>query len=142
MQFVKNYMSKNISTISTEESATEASKTMSIDKVGYLIALEKGRPGGIVTERDLVLKVMAKDRNPRETKISECMSTPLVTIDPDKGIEEAVETMKKHGFRRLPVVKNNIIYGIFTARDLVEHFGEFEDKLTRDLLSFIPWVAY
>src|SRR4030042_2597609 len=108
MSTVKNYMRKDISTISTEASAVEASKTMSTDKVGYIIALEKGRPVGIVTERDLVLKVMAEDKNPKETTISECMSTPLVTIDPDKSIEEAVETMKKHaraftpwrGFRR------------------------------------------
>ncbi|OGD55879.1 hypothetical protein A3K78_05055 [Candidatus Bathyarchaeota archaeon RBG_13_52_12] len=96
MSTVKNYMRKDISTISTEASAVEASKTMSTDKVGYIIALEKGRPVGIVTERDLVLKVMAEDKNPKETTISECMSTPLVTIDPDKSIEEAVETMKKH----------------------------------------------
>lgn len=139
MSIVKNYMRKNISTISTEASATEASKTMSTDKVGYIIALEKGRPVGIVTERDLVLKVMAEDRNPNETKISECMSSPLVTIDPDSHIEEAVEIMKKHGFRRLPVVKNSIIYGIFTARDLVDHFEEFEYKLMSDLVRFVPW---
>lgn len=132
-------MRKNISTISTEASATEASKTMSTNKTGYIIALEKGRPVGIVTERDLVLKVMALDKNPKNTVVSDCMSSPLITIDPDKSIEEAVETMKKHGFRRLPVVKNNIIYGIFTARDLVEHFEEFEDKLTRDLVRFMPW---
>jgi len=139
MSIVKSYMRKDISTISTEASATEASKTMSAGKVGYLIALEKGRPVGIVTERDLVLKVMAEEKNPKEIKISECMSSPLVTIDPDKSIEEAVELMKKHGFRRLPVVKNEIIYGIFSARDLVEHFEEFEDKLTRDLVRFMPW---
>ena len=139
MSIVKSYMRKDISTISTEASATEASKLMSAGKVGYLIALEKGRPAGIVTERDLVLEVMAEEKDPKEIKISECMSSPLVTIDPDKSIEEAVELMKKHGFRRLPVVKNEIIYGIFSARDLVEHFEEFEDKLTRDLVRFMPW---
>jgi CBS domain-containing protein len=90
---------------------------MSTNKVGYIIALEKGRPVGIVTERDLVLKVMAEDKNPKEAKISDCMSSPLVTIEPDKSIEEAVEIMKKHGFRRLPVVKNNIIYGACAAAD-------------------------
>ena len=139
MSIVKNYMRKDISTISTEASATEASKTMLTDKVGYIIVLDKGRPVGIVTERDLVLRVTALDKSPKETKVSECMSSPLVTIDPDKSIEEAVETMKKHGFRRLPVVKNNIIYGIFTARDLVNHFDEFEKKLTMDFVRFMPW---
>jgi CBS domain-containing protein len=139
MTKVKDYMRKDVSTLSTEASATEASKIMSTNKVGYIIALDKGRPTGIVTERDLVLKVMAKDKNPNEIKVSECMSSPLITIDPDKSIEEAVETMKKHGFRRLPVVKSDVIYGIFTARDLVEHFEEIEDKLTRDLVRFMPW---
>lgn len=139
MSLVKNYMRKDFSTISTELSASEASKTMSNDKVGYIIVLEKGQPVGIVTERDLVLKVLAKDKNSKETKVSECMSAPLVTIDPDKSIEEAVEMMKKYELRRIPVVKNDIIYGIFTARDLVEHFEEFEDKLTRDFVRFMPW---
>jgi CBS domain-containing protein len=74
MTSVKDYMRKDIITISTEASATEASKTMSTDKVDYIIVLEKGRPVGIVTERDLVLKVLAEDKNPKETKISECMS--------------------------------------------------------------------
>lgn len=101
--------------------------------------MEKGRLVGIVTERDLVIKVMADERNPQETIISTCMSSPLVTIDPDASIEEAVETMTKRGFRRLPVVKNNIIYGIFTVKDLLMHFEELEDKLTRDLVRFFPW---
>ena len=138
MASVKDYMRKDISTISTEESAVEASKAMLKDMVGYLITLDKGRPVGIVTERDLVLKIMAVDKNPKAVKISECMSTPLVSIDPDKSIEEAVEVMKKHGFRRLPVVKNGIIYGVFTARDLTEHFDEFEKELTRDIVRFMP----
>jgi predicted transcriptional regulator len=139
MTKVKDYMRKEISTISTEASATEASKTMSTNNVGYLIALDKGKPIGIVTEKDLVQKVLAKEQNPIEIKVSNCMSSPLVTIDPDKSIEEAVETMKKHGFRRLPVVKNDIIYGIFTARDLMEHFEEIENNLVRDLVRFMPW---
>jgi CBS domain-containing protein len=139
MARVRDYMRKNISTIDSESSAAEASKTMSKDKVGYIIVLEKGRPVGIVTERDLVLKVIAEDRDPKEAKVVECMSSPLVTIAPNKSIEEAVETMKKHGFRRLVVVKDDIIYGIFAARDLVDHFEELEDKLTRELVRFIPW---
>jgi CBS domain-containing protein len=138
MTSVKDYMRKDVSTISTEASATEASKTMSTNKVGYVIVLEKDRPIGIVTERDLILKVMAEEKDPKETKTRDCMSSPLVTIDPDKSIEEAVEVMKKHEFRRLPVVKGDIMYGIFTARDLVEHFDEYEERLARSLIRFMP----
>lgn len=138
MASVKEYMRKDISTISTEASATEASKTMSTNKVGYVIVLEKGRPVGIVTERDLVLKVMSEGKNPSEVKVVDCMSSPLITIDPDKSIEAAVEIMKKHGFRRLPVVKETIIYGVFTVKDLVDHFEELEDNLARSLYRFMP----
>lgn len=137
MLLVKNYMRKTISTVSTEYSAIEASKFMSTDKVGYLIVLDKGRPVGIVTERDMVLKILAVEKDPHATRVSEFMSTPLVNIDPDATIEKAVETMIKHGFRRLPVVKDNIIYGIFTARDVVEHLEEFEDKLTKELVRWV-----
>jgi CBS domain-containing protein len=139
MTQVKDYMRKDISTINSEAPTNEASKLMSKDKVGYLIVLENGTPVGIVTERDLVLKVMAIDRDPKTVKVSECMSSPLITIDPDKSIEDTVEVMKKNGFRRLPVVKNNIIYGIFTARDLTEHFEEFEKRLVVDIVRFMPW---
>ncbi len=139
MSLVKDYMRKEISTISIEASANRASKTMLNEKVSYIIVLDKGQPVGIVTERDLVQKILAKDMPPNDTTVSDCMSAPLVTIDPDQSINEAVEMMKKYGFRRIPVVKNGIIYGIFSARDLVEHFEEFEAKLIRDLVRFMPW---
>ena len=136
MSVVKNYMRKDISTVSAEASATDASKKMAEDKVGYVIVLDGGKPVGMVTERDLVTKVFAKEKNPGETKVTSFMSTPLVTIDPDDSIDKAVETMAKHGFRRLPVVKENIIYGIFTARDVLAHFDEFEKKLVNDLVRW------
>jgi len=70
-------------------------------------------------------------------KLTACMSSPLVTIDPDRSIEEAIETMKKYGFKRLPVVKNNIMYGIFCVRDLIEHYDEFERRLVIDLVRVL-----
>lgn len=131
---VKDYMMKDIVTADTSASAAEASRIMMEKDVSYLIVLEKGQPVGIVTALDLVLKVMAKEKEPSKVKISEIMSVPLITIDPDATIEEAVNTMVKYGMRRLAVVRNNIIYGMFTARDLAKHFNEFEDKLTKDII--------
>ena len=137
MVLVSDYMRKDISTIGIDGSAFEASKKMLNDKVCYVIVLGEGKPVGIVTMKDLVLKVMAEDKDPKIVKLTACMSSPLVTIDPDRSIEEAVETMKKHGFKRLPVVKNNIIYGIFCVRDLIEHYDEFERRLVIDLVRVL-----
>ena len=138
---IKDYMRKNIITVDAEASASTASKTMMENIVGYLIVLQNDQPAGIVTERDLVLKVMAKEREPLKVKVSEVMSTPLVTIDPDASVEDAVKTMVEHGIRRLPVVREGIIYGIFTARDLARHFNEYEDRVTKDIIRSMSMIS-
>jgi CBS domain-containing protein len=105
---VKNFMRSEIVTIDVEASAFEASKIMAEKGIGYLIALKKCQPIGIVTERDLVQKVMANKKDPSKVKVSEFMSTPLITIDPDASIGDAASTMAEKGIRRLPVVRDNI----------------------------------
>jgi CBS domain-containing protein len=132
---IRDYMRKDIVTADDGVSALEASKLMAEKGIGYLIVLKKAQPVGIVTERDIVHKVIAKEKAPSKVKVSECMSSPLITIDPDASIEDAVNTMVKNGVRRLPVVKGTIIYGIFTSRDLAKHFNEYEDSLTRDIIK-------
>ena len=138
---VKDCMSKDIVTVDGALSVFAASKIMLEKNVDYLIVLEKAQPAGIVTERDLVLKVMAKGENPSKMKISECMSTPIVTTDPDAAIEEAVKTMAEHGIRRLPVVRDTIIYGVFTSQDLARNFNKYEGKLAREII-FSFWRKF
>jgi CBS domain-containing protein len=136
---VKDYMKKDFASISSEASALEASKTMVKENMGYIIVLEKGKPVGIMTEKDLIKKVMAADKDPKKVEASQVMSSPLVTVDPDDDVSKAIEVMKKHAFRRLPVVKSGIIYGVFTAKELVDHFEEFEDLQWRDIVRFFPF---
>jgi CBS domain-containing protein len=138
---VKTYMRRDLATADVEASASEASKIMLEKDIGYLIVLDKAQPIGIVTVRDLVMKVMAKGRDPLTVKISEIMSSPLVTIDPDATIEDAVETMVKHGVRSLAVVRDSILYGTFGARDLARHFKEYEEKVTRDIIRSMASIS-
>jgi CBS domain-containing protein len=131
---VKSYMSRDIATVGVNDSAVATSKLMMEKGVDYLIVLEKGQPTGIVTDQNLVLKIMAKERDPSQVKVSEIMSQPLITIDPDATVEEAVETMVQHGIRRLPVVREDIIYGMFTTRDLAKHFNDYERQVSEDII--------
>jgi CBS domain-containing protein len=131
---VKDFMTKTIHTIDCNASVLEASKIMVEKNVGYLIVLEGGRPAGMLSERDIVFKVVALEKDPSKVKVGEIMSKPLVTIDPDTTISEAIDIMVKNGFRRIPVVRDGIIYGVFTTRDLMAHLKEYEDRLVRDLL--------
>ena len=134
---VKDYMTREIVTIDSGASALDASKIMKDKNTGYLIVLERAQPAGIVTHGDIVMNVVADDRDPAKTKTSEIMSVPLITVDPDIAVNEAVKLMVKHDIRRLPVVRGNIIYGIFRARDLIRHFDEYTDKVTRDIIRSV-----
>ncbi len=134
-------MDKGIATIHAEASVFEASKTMTEDKRGYLIVLERDQVSGIVTEKDLVRKVMAKGADPLKVKISEVMSTPLLVVDPDETIENAVRTMAENKVRRLPVMRTGILYGIFGDRELALHFNEYEDMITRDMLKHMTMYS-
>ena len=138
---IKSYMRKNIVTVDAEASAAAASKTMKQNSVGHLIVLKNDRPAGIVTERDLVMKVMADERDPSKVKVSEFMSTSLITIDPDASVEDAVKIMVEKGIRRLPVVRDGILYGMFTARDLAQHFNEYEDRVTNDIIRSMSMLS-
>lgn len=135
---VKSYMEKSINTIGQEETVTEAAKAMSEKQIDYLIVLKEGKPVGIVTEDDFVRKVLAKEANPSIVKIVSIMSTPLITVDPDEDLLKASDIMRQHSIRKLPVVRNGIIYGILTSTAIANQCGAYVDKSTRDI---IRWTA-
>ena len=138
---VKDYMEREFFEIDIEASALEASKTMMAKSSDYLLVLDRERPVGIVTDLDLVMKVMATEKEPSEVKVSEIMSTPLIMIDPDATFEEAKETLIEHGIRRLPVARDNIFYGLFTGRDLGKHFQEYEERVAGDIVKHMSLVS-
>jgi predicted transcriptional regulator len=130
---IKNYMSKHVATIDSESSAVDVCKSMTENSTKYLIVTLKGKPAGIVTEWDVTSKVVGLEKDPK-VKVSEFMSSPLITVDPDSHIDDTVALMVKRNVSIIPVVKNGVLYGVFGARELIQHFDELEDKLSRDLI--------
>jgi CBS domain-containing protein len=135
---VKDYMEKDVPTIGDSVTVTEAAKMMSELGKGFLVVLKSGMPGGIVTEEDFVKKVLASDLDPKTLSVGHIMSSPLITIDPDEDLLKASQLMKEHEIRRLPVVRDGIIYGVITAMDIATHCGNYVDKSVRDI---IRWTA-
>ena len=133
---VKHYMTKEFPTIEEDISVTEAAKTMSKSGRGFLIVLKDGRPTGIVTEHDFVYKVIARELDPAKVSVSEVMSSPIITIDPDEDLLKASELMQKYSIRRLPVVKDGIIYGVVTAREIAQRCGEYVNRSIRDIMRW------
>jgi CBS domain-containing protein len=123
MPKVKDIMTKDVVSICVSNSVFEAAELMGASQVGCLVVMDGEVPIGIVTERDMVRRVLAK-RLPLETKVSEIMSESLVTIDPDASLKEAARLMSENKIRRLPVLKQNRLVGIVVAADFVRNLGK------------------
>ena len=83
-----------------------------------VIVDSKNHPVGIITERDIVRRVVSAGRDPNRVTASEVMSKPVISVDPEMSIQNAALTMTKYKIRRLPVVRDTILHGIVTAGDM------------------------
>ncbi|MCS7123521.1 MAG: CBS domain-containing protein [Candidatus Aenigmarchaeota archaeon] len=126
---VKKVMRKKVVTAKTDESAMHVAIKMAEKRVGSVIIEENGNPVGIITERDLTKKIVASGKNPKEIKAKEIMSSPLVFVAPNDDSSIAVEKMKKHKIKRLPVIENGKVVGIVTTTDLAITIPEYVEIL-------------
>ena len=117
--FVNQIMNKSVLTANKSTTLQEAAQEMKKSSVGCVIVTDDSKPVGIITERDFVTKVAAEGR-PLFTEISEIMSSPLITIEPEETIWEASEMMKEKLIHKLPVKENDQIIGIVTTTDIVK----------------------
>ncbi|NOZ81558.1 MAG: CBS domain-containing protein [Candidatus Micrarchaeota archaeon] len=128
---VKDVMKTDVKTVSPDIDIKKAAKLMSEHGIGSLVVVENERVVGILTERDILEKVVATGLNPENTRVSEIMTKNVITVSPDKSLEDAAEIMTKNKIKKLPVVWNNQLVGIVTASDLIA----FEEKLVETLSS-------
>jgi CBS domain-containing protein len=111
---------RELITVDENSSVLDASKVMVEKSRGSILATRGGDPVGILTERDILKKVVAKSLNPSSTKVKDVMTSPPVTIDYDKPLREAIDLMVRKGLRRMLVTQGGKIVGIFTMRDIVK----------------------
>ncbi len=134
--YVKDYMDKEFPTLEIEASVVDAAKLLVAKNKGYVIVLEKGKPYGIVTELDLVTKILAAEKDPKRVELKQIASTPLITIDPDEDLLKASELMQAKGIKRVPVVKQGVIYGVITATNIAQRCGDYVNKSVKDVLRW------
>jgi len=134
--FVKDIMKKNVITIDEAESIQDVAQQMLTANVGCVIVTRKDNPVGIITERDFVTKVAAEGR-PLFTQVSEVMSLPLTTVDPDETVWDAAEIMRTKGIHKLPVQEGTKIVGIVTTTDLVKLCSYGSDSQMRNICDQI-----
>ncbi|MCD6247892.1 MAG: CBS domain-containing protein [Hadesarchaea archaeon] len=126
---VREAMTAKVLTVGPKATVARAAKLMSQNGVGSLVVVERGKPVGILTERDLLMKVVSENIRPSEIRVEEIMSRPVITTTPDEDIIEATRTLIRNKIRRLPVVENGKLVGIITASDITAVSPELMEVL-------------
>jgi signal-transduction protein with cAMP-binding, CBS, and nucleotidyltransferase domain len=129
-------------------------RTMTVkNKSSIIILNELKHPEGIITERDIVRRLVFESKDTKLTQASEIMSSPLISLNDDATIYDAAMVMSRHSIRRLPIMKDNVLLGIVTATDFVRKLYqgmmaacmqllEAAYPETRNFLFGISWKNY
>ena len=115
---VEDAMTEDIVTIDADALVRKAVDVMNKNEIGCLIVTRNAKAIGIITERDMLTRVLGMSRNPERTKVSEIMTSPLVVADPGMDLEEAARLMFKMKVKKLPVVSEGNLLGLVTLTDI------------------------
>jgi CBS domain-containing protein len=115
---VQDVMTRDPVILPPSASLVDAAKTMREGGIGDVVVGDDDELIGIVTDRDIVIRALAEDRDPHTTTLVDITSRELTTVSPDDTIETAVRLIREHAIRRLPVVSGGRVVGIVTLGDL------------------------
>ena len=135
---VKDVMTKNVMNIESSAQAKKAAELMAKYDIGCLIVMNDGKPIGIVTERDMLKRVLLQFRDLRMTRVDDIMSTPLIASNPETELAEALRLMNERRIKKLPIVEDGVLIGLLTLTDVVRSVGYFEHIIT-SLCSRCKW---
>ena len=118
---VRDVMTPAVKTVKVTDSVMEAVRKMNKFKIGSVIVMDRERPVGIVTERDILERVVEQSVDPNLVEVKNIMSTPLITVEPEVNMEDAARLMAKKRIKKLVVVKEGRLIGVVTTMDIVRH---------------------
>jgi len=116
---LEDVMVEDVITVEEKVTVKKAVELMNKNEIGCLIVVKKGKPVGIVTERDMLKRILLESKDPEKSKVNEIMSKPLIIGKPQMNIEDAVNLMFKRNIKKLPVADNDHLVGLVTLTDLV-----------------------
>ncbi len=119
---IRDVMSSNPRTVSADQPVVEAARLMRDENVGITPVVEGDRLVGTLTDRDIVVRVVADGQDPQSVTARQIASTDLVTVDPQQELDEALRLMAQHQVRRLPVVEEDgRLVGVVAQADVAQH---------------------
>jgi CBS domain-containing protein len=134
---VREVMTSKLCSIDADKPVAYAAKMMRDEDVGIAPIVEGDRLVGVLTDRDIAVRVVAEGRDPEQVKVTEVASSDLVTLDPQQDLEEALRLMARHQVRRLPVVEEDgRLVGVVAQADVAQQgddtrTGEVVEQISR-----------
>ena len=116
---VEDVMVEDVVLVSEKATVKEAAELMNRHEIGCLIVMKNGKPVGIVTETDMVKRVIMGPADPEKTKVKKIMSKPLVVGNPQMDVDQASNIMRKRKIKKLPVIEDGRLVGLVTTTDIV-----------------------
>jgi CBS domain-containing protein len=116
---VRDIMMRNVKTVRTDDSALDAVVKMNKFRIGSVIVTNNGRPVGIITERNILERIVEPRLDPSTVRAKDIMSSPVITIDPNAAVEEAAQIMARKHIKKLPVVDGGKVVGVVSTSDIV-----------------------
>ena len=128
-------------TIRGDSSVLEAAQLMRQEGVGCLVVTDVGGGiAGVLSEKDMVARVIAESRNPQSTLVREVLTSKVIAISPESSLSRAREVMAEYGIRHLPVVKNGKLEGMVSSRDILSRQLHFVEQVAQRQSSILREV--
>lgn len=129
MAIIESLMKTEMVTAESDETVAHAAWSMARNAVGALLILEGGKLLGILSERDVVARVVAEGRDPTTTRVADVATPNPVSVDVGTHVRACAELLRDQGIRHLPVTRNGLPVGILSSRDLLAHVAEGLERL-------------
>lgn len=130
---VEDAMIRDVIAVDATSTVKEAVEIMNEHEIGCLVVIKNHRLTGILTERDILKRVLAATKDPKKTKVGEIMTTRVFTVSPETDLEEAARLMFENDVKKLPVVSEGKLVGLVTLTDL----ARFQPEIIRLLRRLI-----
>jgi malate dehydrogenase (oxaloacetate-decarboxylating) len=130
----KDIVERDFLTLPRSMSVLEAARQMKAKSHGFvIIASAGGDPEGIVTEWDYLAKIIAEERDPARVKLGDIMTSELVSVDANEGLDQVAQIMTQKGIRRVLVIKDHRILGVITAKTMLSRLKEYIDRISSQI---------
>ena len=130
---IKNEMNRHVVTVNPQDSLRKVVDILSAKDIGCVVVLEKNKPVGILTERDILRRVTVKHVDLEKTVVKQVMTKNLISIGPEKTIQDAADILEKNKIKKLVIIENNRLSGIITMTDVLKSMRNIEDEQSRKM---------